>query len=151
MKIPFGKSAAATAVVAIACASPALANSAGDHGHANGKNQEHAQGKTKVHLVTWVFKGTWNAGDGTVTVKHGNSFVRKAHLVGTNVQFDLSNTRFVVKDTNKDGSRNQSDVADGDKVLVKARLPRKDPGTQPFQAKMLIDQTHPPKKAGSSH
>jgi hypothetical protein len=149
MKIPFGKSNAAAAAVLLACAAPALANSAGDHGHANGKGQEHAQGKTKVHNVTWVFKGTWNAADGTVTVKHGNSFVRKAHLVGTNVQFDLSSAKFVVKDVNKDGARNQADVADGDRVLVKARLPRKDPGTQPFKAKMLVDQTHPAKPGGA--
>ncbi len=148
MKIPFGKSGAA-AVVALACASPALANSAGDHGHANGKSQQHGQGTTKVHNVTWTFKGIWNA-DGTVTVKHGNSYVRKAHLVGTDVQFDLSATKFVVKDTNKDGSRNESDLTAGDHVLVKARLPRKDPGSQPFKAKMLIDQTHPPKH-GSGH
>ncbi|HEY1595117.1 MAG TPA: hypothetical protein VGF74_06965 [Thermoleophilaceae bacterium] len=134
----------------LACAAPALANSAGDHGHANGNGQQHAQGKAKVHNVTWVFKGTWNAADGTVTVKHGNSFVRKDQLVGTDVQFDLSGTRFVVKDVNKDGARNQADLADGDRVLVKARLPRKDPGSQPFKAKMLIDQTHPP-KGGSTH
>jgi hypothetical protein len=144
MRIPWGKTAAA-AVVALACASPALATPG--NGHGNGQSQDKAQGKTKVHLVTYVFKGTWNATAGTVTVKHGNSHVRKANLVGTDVQFDVTGAKFVVRDTDGDGKRTVADVKDGDKVLVKARLPRKDPGTQPFKAKMVIDQTHAPKTA----
>lgn len=142
MKIPWGKSAA-TAAIALACASPAIATPGNGHGNGQG------QGKSKIHRVTYVFKGTWNAADGTVTVKHGNAFVRRAHLVGTNVQFDLSGAKFVVADTDGDGSRTAADLTDGDRVLVKARLPRKDPGSQPFTAKMLIDQTHPPASGGS--
>ena len=44
----------------------------------------------------------------------------------------------------EDGSRSALDVQIGDKVLVKAKLPRQDPGDQPFSARRLVDQTHPP-------
>ena len=57
--------------------------------------------------------------------------------------FDLTGARIVVDDTNADTERNIDDVATGDKVLVMARLPRTDAGTQPFAAKRLVDQTHP--------
>ncbi|HEY7631996.1 MAG TPA: hypothetical protein VH817_14905 [Thermoleophilaceae bacterium] len=59
--------------------------------------------------------------------------------------FDLGFARFVVADTNKDGAHNLAGLADGDHVLVKARLPRKDPGTQPFKARMVIDNSARPK------
>jgi hypothetical protein len=143
MKIPFVRLGVGAAF-ALASVSPAVAVAGNGHGPST------APGHTKVHNVTCVFKGTWNATAGTVTVKHGNSFVRKAHLVGTDVTFDLSSARIVVRDTNSDGSRNLTDVQDGDKVVVKARLPRKDPGSQPFKAKMLIDQTHPPTTGDST-
>jgi hypothetical protein len=67
--------------------------------------------------------------------------VRKAGLLGETVEFDLSGTRFVVRDRNADSQRTLDDVAAGDWVLVKSRLPRKDPGSQPFEAKRLIDKT----------
>jgi hypothetical protein len=136
MKIPFGKSGI-SAVVALACAAPAIATPGNGHGNAN----PNGHGKTKVHRVTYVFKGMWNSADGTVTVKRGNHHVRKAKLVGTNVQFDLTDAKIVVADTNGDGSRNAGDIANGDRVVVKARLPRQDPGDQPFKVKVLVDQT----------
>ena len=34
-----------------------------------------------------------------------------------------------------------ADLQDGDKVLVQARLPRRDPGAAPFAARKLVDQT----------
>jgi hypothetical protein len=137
MKIPFGKSGVSAVVVALACASPAIATPGNGHAHGH-----------KVHNVTYVFKGTWNSAAGTVTVKHGNGHVRKAKLVGTDVTFDLSGAGFVVKDTNNDGKRDSTDLADGDHVVVKARLPRKDPGDQPFKATRLVDQTSPPAGSG---
>jgi hypothetical protein len=79
-----------------------------------------------------------------VTVKHGNNHVRKAGLIGQTVTFDFTGAKLVVVDTNHDGSKTTADITDGDKVVVKARLPRKDPGTQPFKAKMLIDQSARP-------
>ena len=139
MKIPFGKLAVVGAF-ALASVSPAVADPGNGHGH----GPSTAPGKTKVHNVTYVFKGTWNAADGTVTVNHGNNHVRKAGLIGQTVTFDLTNAKLVVRDTNKDGSKTAADISDGDKVVVKARLPRKDPGTQPFKAKMLVDQSSRP-------
>ena len=84
MKIPFGK-LAAVAALALASVSPAAADPGNGHGH----GPSSAPGKTKVHNVTYVFKGTWNVAAGTLTVKHGNSHVRKAGLVGQDVAFDV--------------------------------------------------------------
>ena len=99
--------------------------------------------KTKaVKSVTYVFKGTFTAADGTVAVAKGNSHARKAGLVGVPVAFDFSAAKVTVDDTNGDGKRDLADVQDGDKVLVQARLPRKAPGDGPFKARKLVDQTH---------
>jgi DNA-binding beta-propeller fold protein YncE len=106
-------------------------------------NLGHANGHSKTHNVAYVFKGTYE-GNGTVLVAHGNSRVRKGGLIGETVTFDLSNARIVVADTNQDGQRNLDDVQTGDKVLVKARLPRTEPGAQPFAARKLVDQSHKP-------
>jgi hypothetical protein len=108
----------------------------------------HKEGHTKgkghgPHGVAYVFKGTY-AGASTVNVTKGNAHVRKAGLVGTTVAFDLTDARIVVADTNSDLTSDLNDVQVGDKVLVKAMLTKKDPGSQPFDAKRLIDQTHPP-------
>jgi hypothetical protein len=145
MKIPFGK-LAAVAALALASVSPAAADPGNGHGH----GPSTAPGHTKTHHVTYVFKGTWNAADGSVTVKHGNHHVRKAGLIGQNVMFDLTGAKLVVADTNSDGSKTTADIKDGDTVVVKARLPRKDPGAQPFKAKMLVDQSARP-AGGSGH
>jgi hypothetical protein len=139
VKIPFGK-LAVVAAFALASVSPAVADPGNGHGH----GPSTAPGHTKTHNVTYVFKGTWNAADGSVTVKHGNHHVRKAGLIGQNVTFDLTGAKLVVADTDGDGKKTTADIKDGDKVVVKARLPRKDPGTQPFKAKMLIDQSSKP-------
>jgi hypothetical protein len=143
MKIPFGM-LAVVAAFALASVSPAVADPGNGHGH----GPSTAPGHTKTHNVTYVFKGTWNAADSSVTVKHGNHHVRKAGLIGQNVTFDLTGAKLVVADTDGNGSKTTADIKDGDTVVVKARLPRKDPGAQPFKAKMLIDQSAPP--AGGS-
>jgi hypothetical protein len=142
VKIPFGKIAVVGAF-ALASVSPAAAHPGNGHGH----GPSTAPGHTKTHNVTYVFKGTWNATDGTVTVKHGNHHVRKAGLIGQTVSFDLTSARLVVADTDGNGSKTTADIKDGDTVVVKARLPRKDPGSQPFKAKMLIDQSSKPSGA----
>jgi hypothetical protein len=100
----------------------------------------------KVHRVTYVFKGTLNA-DGTVLVTKGNAHVKKAHLVGQSVAFDLTGAKLVVADVNADGKQDAADLQAGDKVLVQARLPRKVPGDAPYAARKLVDQTHPPAPA----
>jgi hypothetical protein len=155
LKIPYKNLAAAASIVALAGGSSALANQG--NGHAQGGTtgatgatgatgttgpHGHAKGKHHVHTVMYIFKGTWTAADGTVKVTGGNHHVRKAGFVGQSVQFDLTNAHFVVADTNGDSSHNLADLKDGDKVLVQARLPRKDPGDPPFTARKLIDQTH---------
>lgn len=124
----------ALGVAALAIPAGAIAKPGENHGKANGHSTTHG--------VAYVFKGTY-AGEGTVEVKSGNSRVRKGGFVGQTVTFDLTSAGIVVDDTNADGQRTLADVQTGDKVLVKASLPRKDPGSQPFDAKRLVDQTHP--------
>jgi hypothetical protein len=138
-----------TSVIALgigALAIPAAAVAApGGHGHAHG--HAHAHGSHGHNpSVMYVFKGSYEGG-GVVSVNHGNAHVKKADLLGT-VQFDLSATRLEVADTNTDGAVTADDVVSGDKVLVLARLPKQDPGDQPFAARQLVDQTNPADDTG---
>lgn len=137
---------------ALAFPAGAVADHGASHGKAkghakNGKAKGHANGKAKGHArqraVGYLFKGFY-AGEGVVEVKRGNAHVRKGGFIGETVEFDLSDARFVVADTSGNGKRGIEDVAEGDWVLVKARLPRKDPGSQPFEARWLIDKTNKP-------
>jgi hypothetical protein len=153
VKIPFRHSIVAGAI-ALASVTPAVAapgnghGQGGDHGQ-QGQSHGKANGKAKVHKVTYVFRGTWSAAGG-LSVTGGNAHVRKAGLIGQDVQFDLSGAKLVVADTDGVAGLSAADVKDGDRVVIKARLPRKDPGTQPFAAKMLIDQTTPAAPAPES-
>ena len=104
------------------------------------QREQHAPHAAKA--VEYVFKGTFNVADSSVTVAKGNRHVRRAGLVGVKVVFDLTAARIRVADANGDGKRDASDLQDGDKVVVKARLPRREPGTGPFVAAKLVDQTH---------
>jgi hypothetical protein len=137
------RTAALGAVIALGAAPAALAVKPADPGSQSGEHgksgQEH--GKSGGKTVMYVFKGSYDGASG-VAVDHGNAHVRKADLLDTTVTFDLSTARVVVGDVNGDGSKDLLDVAAGDRVVVKARLPRKEPGTQPFKAKQLVDQTH---------
>ena len=89
--------------------------------------------------VMYVFKGTYSAAG--VKVLKGNKHVRRADLVGETVAFDFSAAKVRVADVNGDGKRDLADVRDGDKVVVQARLARRDPGAAPFAARKLVDQT----------
>jgi hypothetical protein len=131
---------AVLAVAALAISSAAVASQGGNPGNGHG-NVNSNNGNPKTHDVAYVFKGTY-AGASSVEVKSGNSRVRKDGLIGTTVAFDLTNAKIVVADTNGDGQRNLEDVMTGDKVLVKAMLPSTEPGSPPFAAKGLVDQTH---------
>jgi hypothetical protein len=126
----------ALGIGALAIPAAAVADPGGNghgHGHGHGGNP----------TVMYLFKGTYgDTADGTVAVNHGNAHVRKADLVGQDVQFDLTDTHLVVADTDGDGAVTANDIAPGDKVLVQARLPKQDPGAQPFAAKRLVDQTN---------
>lgn len=110
----------------------------------NGKAKGHNGGKRKGHArrghVAYVFKGFY-AGDSKVEVKRGNRHVRRGGFIDETVEFDLSGARIVARDVNEDGDRTLDDVEVGDWVLVKTRLPRKNPGSQPFEAMRLIDKT----------
>jgi hypothetical protein len=102
----------------------------------------HGKGKGKAKGVTYVFKGTYQGAD-SVAVDHGNTHVKKAGLVGQTVTFDLATAKIVGADNNADGKRDVSDVASGDRVVVKSKMPRSGPAAQPFPARQLVDQTHP--------
>ena len=97
--------------------------SATDKGHHKGHHRGH-----RHHKVAYIFRGTWKAADGSLTVTGGNAHVRKAGFVGQSVKFDLTKTRFVVADTDGDGSRTLADVKDGDQVLVGAQVAAPRPG-----------------------
>src|SRR3954452_13593340 len=132
-RTPVRKNALIIAALA-AIAIPATA--AANNGHGQGHGQGHGP-----KAVSYICKGSY-AGGGSVDVNHGNGHVKRAGLVDTTVQFDLSSAKLTVADTNGDGTVDANDVATGDKVLVQARLPKGDPGAQPFAAKHLVDQTN---------
>jgi hypothetical protein len=97
--------------------------------------------ESKPHNGMYILKGTY--GDGAVvSVDHGNAHAKHAGLVGTDVALDISAAKITVADTNADGTADASDVIAGDRVLVQARLPKGDPGVQPFAARHLVDQTN---------
>lgn len=134
----------ALGIGALAIPAAAVADPGGHgHGHGHGHDPAHGHGHGHNPTVMYVFKGTYGPDAGTVTVNHGNGHVKKAGLVGAPVSFDLSAAKLVVADTNADGSVTADDVVGGDTVVVKARLPKQDPGAQPFAAKQLVDQTNP--------
>jgi hypothetical protein len=133
----------ALGIGALAIPAAAVADPGHGHGHGPGGNHGHGHNPT----VMYVFKGSYDGG-GVVTVNHGNGHVKKAGLVGQDVTFDLSAASLDVADTNADGSITVDDVVTGDNVLVQARLPKQDPGDQPFAAKHLVDQTNPADDSG---
>jgi hypothetical protein len=129
----------ALGLVALAVPAGAIAGKGDNHGHRN------ANGHSKAHNAAYVFKGAYQS-ESMVKVAHGNARVRKGGFVGQTVAFDLGGARIVVADINSDQTRDLNDVQAGDKVVVKAMLPKNDPGSQPFAARRLVDQTHPPAK-----
>ena len=124
---------AALGVAALAVPAAAVAHPG--HGHANGHNKNHA--------VMYIFKGTYD-GSGLVNVTGGNHHARQAGLVGAgDVQFDLTNARLSVADTDSSGVIDVNDIVNADAVVVQARLGRQDPGSQPLAARQVVDQTNP--------
>jgi len=122
----------AAALGAVALAVPAAA--VAQPGHGKGKPPK------KAKTVNFVFKGTFNA-PGTVTVSAGNAHVRKGGYVGTEVTFDLDDAKIVGVDTTADGKVDLADVADGDKVLVQARVAKGTAPASELAARKLVDQT----------
>jgi hypothetical protein len=138
-KVFAAASAAALATAAIAVAKPHEPTEPGEHGHSgeHGHAGEHGGGPK---TVSYVFKGAYVDAT-TVDVAKGNNHVKKAGLAGGPVSFDLSSAKIVVGDVDGDGSSDLADVAAGDKVVVKVRAPKGDPGSGPFVARQLVDQT----------
>jgi hypothetical protein len=136
---------AAIGVVALAVPTVAAAHFGRDNhpSRDNHPGQGSAHGQGQSHAVMYIFKGTYDGG-GLVNVTHGNAHARRAGLVGAgDVAFDLTNSKLSVADTNADTLVDANDIVNGDAVLVQARLPKGDPGTQPFAARHLVDQTNP--------
>jgi len=124
----------AMSIALVAMAVPAGAIAKNDKPNGGGKGQSKAK--------NYNFRGTYNA-DGTVAVQKGNSRVRKGGFIGENVAFDYSSAKFSVADTNADGSEDVNDLQAGDRVMVKAKLPRSAPGEQPFAARKVVDRSDP--------
>jgi hypothetical protein len=115
-------------IAALSVPATAVAVSDGDRGAGTTKPAQ--------YNVTGIY-----AGDGVVSVDHVNGHARKAGWKGTDVAFDFAAAQIRVADTNGDGSRDLADVAVGDRVKVKARLPKRDPGAGPYAAQRLVDRS----------
>jgi hypothetical protein len=132
----------ALAATALAVPTAAAAKPGGGKGHEKVK---------KAKTVTFVFKGTFTA-PGTVEVLSGNAHVRKGGFVGEVVTFDLANAKVVAADTNADQRLDVTDVKDGDRVLVQARIARGSKyaaDAESVVARKLVDKTNPPVDDGS--
>ncbi|MGB7587835.1 MAG: hypothetical protein WBM00_03925 [Solirubrobacterales bacterium] len=93
----------------------------------------------KSKKVPYIFRGVYT-GKNSVKVEHGGAWVKKAGFIGKTFKFNLGTAKVTAEDSNADGTVNLSDVKAGDKVAVEARLPREDPGKQPFTASRLIEE-----------
>jgi hypothetical protein len=135
------------ALAAGALAIPAAAVAHPDHGSKHEKHAAKAHGKgKKAKKVMFVFKGRFTA-PGSLDVVSGNSHVRKGGFVGETVTFDFADARVVVADTNGDAKVDLTDVADGDLVLVQARVAKRTKyaaDAEPIVARKLVDKTSAP-------
>lgn len=135
---------ATAAALALAVTPVALAKKGGE---SNGKGKEKSalkgqngkgKGKNKAKNVT--LKGTVISADAAgvvVMVEKSNKHGR--HLVGTQQTFTA--TKVNVADTNGDLAYTTDDIADGDKVVVQARIAKDAVG--PYAARHVVDQTNP--------
>jgi hypothetical protein len=137
------------AVTAVALAFPAAVVAQPGKGKGAEKPAKGHGKKTKK--VTFVFKGTFT-GPGTVDVLAGNAHARKGGFVGEAIAVDLASAKLVVADTNGDGTLDVTDVKDGDRVLVQARIARGTKFVAPADGEIaetvavrkLVDKTNPP-------
>src|SRR5215210_2449268 len=127
----------AGSVVVAALIVPPAVTAKSDPAHV-GKGKAHVKAHGKGKPASYVFKGLWHA-DGTVTVTGGNSRVRKGGFIGQVVAFDVAAAKLRTAAADADGSITAADIAEGDSVVVKARLPRKEPGSGPFAAHKVVD------------
>ena len=143
------KHALVAAVTAAALAVPAAA--VAQPGKGKGAEKPAKVDGNKSKRVTFVFKGTFTA-PSTIEVLAGNAHARKGGFVGEVITVDLSSAKLVVADTNGDGTLDVTDVKDGDRVLVQARIakgtrfaaPTEDESGETVAARKLVDKTNPP-------
>jgi hypothetical protein len=133
------------ALAAAALAAPTAAGAQPGNGKGHDKTASKVQKAKKAKKVTFVFRGTFTA-PGTVEVVAGNAHVRKGGFVNEAVSFDFASAKVVVADTNADQTLDVTDVKDGDRVLVQARLAKgtdyaADAGA--VVARKLVDKTNP--------
>jgi hypothetical protein len=138
---------AAAAAAALALPAAAVAQP----GKGKGAEKPAKVDRKKSKKVTFVFKGTFTA-PGTVEVLSGNAHARKGGYVGEAITVDLANAKLVVADTNGDGTLDVTDVKDGDRVVVQARIakgttfvaPAEGEAAAAVPARKLVDRTNPP-------
>jgi hypothetical protein len=140
-----------TAVAVAALAVPAAAVARPGKGKDKGAEKPAKVVGKKTKKVTFVFRGTFTA-PGTVEVLAGNAHARKGGFVGQTITVDLASAKLVVADTNADGALDVTDVKDGDRVLVLARIaratmfvaPAEGEAAETVPARKLVDKTNPP-------
>jgi len=135
----------AAALAAAALAVPAAAGAQPGQGKGHEKKERVGGKGKKAGKVTFVFRGTFTA-PGTVEVLAGNAHVRKGGFVGQAVTFDFGSAKVVAADTNADGTVDVTDVKDGDRVLVLARVAKGTEfaaGAEALVARKLVDKTSP--------
>lgn len=125
------------ATLAIA-ASAALAVPAAVHGKPDDKPPKPDKPAKPGKGVAYVFKGPYSGDGSTVAVDHTNKHARDYD--DSSVRFDFSDAKVKAKDASGNRSSDLADAA-GDRVVVKAKLPRRDPGSQPFPARQLVEQS----------
>ena len=130
---------ACSAIAALAAAPAAFAANPDGVGNPD-KPDKPAKPDKPGKGVSYVFKGTYS-GESAVAVTKGNKHARD--FEGETVSFDFSAAKVSVDDTTGDGVADLNDVVVGDKVVVKAKLPKGEEPAQPIAAKQLVDQTNP--------
>jgi hypothetical protein len=118
------------------------------------KPKPNKPGKNKTHTVAYKAKGVVKSVDATaktvtitVGTSKGDTNKHSRAWSGKDVTFDLSNARIRVNhDTNGDGKRDLSDVKQGDKARVLAKLARNADisGAGPYAAKQARFKTAQP-------
>ena len=139
------------AVAAAALAVPAAAVAQPGKGKDKGAEKPAKVVGKKTKKVTFVFRGTFTA-PATVEVLAGNAHARKGGFVGQTITVDLASAKLVVADTNADGALDVTDVKDGDRVLVLARIAKgtmfvaapEGEAAETVPARKLVDKTNPP-------
>jgi hypothetical protein len=150
--------AAVLGAAALALPAAAVAEPGHGKGHEKRSAKQHSKSKGKSgkpKTVTFVFKGTF-AAPGAIEVAAGNRHVRKGGFVGEAVELDLSSAKLVVADTNADQLVDLSDVLDGDRVVVMARVAKGTEYAAPAEGedattivvRKLVDKTNAPVDGG---